>query len=63
MKVELITGINGHTGQIIWDKTKPDGTPRKLMDSSRFESLGFKAEIDLKSGIEKTYEWYLENHT
>jgi len=59
----LIQEAIGHTGQIIWDKTKPDGTPRKLMDSSRFESLGFKAKVDLKSGIEKTYKWYLENHT
>ena len=59
----LIQEVIGHSGQIIWDKTKPDGTPRKLMDSSRFESLGFKAKVDLKSGIEKTYEWYLENHT
>ena len=59
----LIQGIIGHTGEIIWDKTKPDGTPRKLMDSSRFESLGFKARVNLKSGIGKTYEWYLKNHT
>ena len=58
----LIQGIIGHTGEIIWDKTKPDGTPRKFMDSSRFDSLAFKAKVDLKSGIEKTYEWYLENH-
>ena len=58
----LIQEIIGHTGEIIWDKTKPDGTPRKLMDSSRFESLGFKAKVDLKSGIKKTYEWYIENH-
>ena len=59
----LIQGIIGHTGKIIWDKTKPDGTPRKFMDSSRFESLGFKARVNLKSGIGKTYEWYLKNHT
>lgn len=59
----LIQEVIGHSGQIIWDKTKPDGTPRKLMDSSRFESFGFKAKVDLKSGIEKTYEWYLENYT
>ena len=58
----LIQEIIGHSGEVIWDKTKPDGTPRKLMDSSRFESLGFKAKVDLKTGIEKTYKWYLENH-
>ena len=57
----LIQEVIGYDGEIIWDKTKPYGTPRKLMDSSRFEGIGFKAIVDLKSGIEKTYEWYLEN--
>ena len=41
----LIQEIIGHTGEIIWDKTKPDGTPRKLMDSSRFESLVLKLKL------------------
>ena len=52
---ELIQEITGHKGNIVWDKTKPDGTPRKLMDSSKINSKSWRALIELKKGIIKTY--------
>ena len=58
---ETIQKIVGHTGKIIWDSTKPDGTPRKLMDISKLHHLGWKHEIELTDGIEQTYHWFLEN--
>ena len=57
---ELISDIIGFTGKIVYDSSKPDGTPRKLMDVSRINKLGWKATTDLKTGIEKTYKWYLQ---
>jgi len=51
----------GHQGDILWDSTKPDGTPRKLMDSSKMNSLGWNAKIELQSGISTTYKWFLEH--
>jgi len=56
-----IQAIVGYEGEIVFDPSKPDGTPRKLLDISRFESLGWQAQVNLKEGIEKTYAWYLEN--
>ena len=58
---ETIQKITGHEGEIIWDSTKPDGTPRKLMDISKMHELGWKHELELEEGIKKTYEWFLEN--
>lgn len=58
---ELIQKTVGHTGEITWDSSKPDGTPRKLMDVSRMASAGWKAEVGLNEGISRTYEWFLEN--
>jgi GDP-L-fucose synthase len=55
---ETIQKITGHQGQIEWDSTKPDGTPRKLMDSSKLQALGWKPQYDLQSGINHTYEWF-----
>lgn len=55
----LIQRIVGHTGEIKWDATKPDGTPRKLMDVSKMHELGWKASITLEEGIKDTYQWYL----
>lgn len=52
---ELIKGITGFTGQINWDRNKPDGTPRKLMDVSRLSKAGWKATISLKDGIRNVY--------
>jgi len=56
-----IKEIVGYQGQIIWDTTKPDGTPRKLLDVSKINQLGWKAKTSLKDGIEQTYNWYLED--
>ena len=58
---EIIQQKVGHTGDIAWDSSKPDGTPRKLMDVSKMHDLGWKHKIDLEEGIEKTYNWFLEN--
>jgi len=56
--VELIKEIVGFEGKTRYDTTKPDGTPRKLMDVSRLSGLGWEAKISLKDGIRRTYEWY-----
>jgi GDP-L-fucose synthase len=56
--VELIKEVVGFEGEINYDTSKPDGTPRKLMDVSRLNGLGWKARISLKDGIKETYEWY-----
>jgi GDP-L-fucose synthase len=58
---ELIKEVVGFTGTINWDTSKPDGTPRKLLDVSRIEALGWKARIGLEEGIRTTYEWFLQN--
>ena len=58
---ETIQKAVGHKGKIVWDSSKPDGTPRKLMDSSKMNALGWNAEIVLDNGIENTYRWFLEN--
>lgn len=56
-----IQKIVGHSGAIVWDDTKPDGTPRKLMDISKMHSIGWKHQVSLEKGILKTYNWFLEN--
>lgn len=58
---ELVQRIIGYTGAIRWDTSKPDGTPRKLMDSSRLNELGWKPQVDLEQGIRLTYEAFLGN--
>lgn len=58
---ETVQKIVGHTGEIIWDSSKPDGTPRKLMDVSKMTAAGWKASTNLEEGIENTYSWFLEN--
>jgi len=58
---ETIQKIVGHQGEILWDTTKPDGTPRKLMDVSKMHELGWKHQIELAAGIQKTYAWFLAN--
>jgi len=55
---ELVQEIIGHKGRIIWDKTKPDGTPRKLIDSSLFIKSGWKSTMTLKNGINRTYSYF-----
>lgn len=58
---ETIQSIVGHKGEIIWDASKPDGTPRKLMDISKMHALGWKHQVVLQEGIRKTYNWFSEN--
>ncbi len=58
---ELIQDVVGFEGEIVFDTTKPDGTPRKLLDVSRLQALGWKAKIPLREGLASTYRWYVEN--
>ncbi|KAF3517827.1 hypothetical protein DY000_02063793 [Brassica cretica] len=58
---ELVKEVVGFEGKLGWDSTKPDGTPRKLMDSSKLASLGWTPKVSLRDGLRQTYEWYLEN--
>lgn len=57
----MIQKIVGHEGHIIWDSSKPDGTPRKLMDTSKMEKAGWKAKVSLEDGIKTTYHWFQTN--
>ena len=57
----MIQQIIGHKGKILWDSSKPDGTPRKLMDVSKINNAGWKAKIGLQNGIESTYNWFINN--
>jgi GDP-L-fucose synthase len=56
---EIVAAVVGFTGKIVWDTTKPDGTPRKLMDVSRLTALGWKARTGVREGVEKTYASFL----
>ncbi|HQG47439.1 MAG TPA: GDP-L-fucose synthase, partial [bacterium] len=58
---ELIKGVVGYAGGIEFDTSKPDGTPRKLLDVSRLRATGWRPRIGLEEGIRRTYAWYLEN--
>ncbi len=58
---EKIQNIIGHKGKIIWDKEKPDGTLRKLLNVTKINKLGWKHKINLEDGIDKTYAWFCEN--
>ncbi|MBL9022533.1 MAG: GDP-L-fucose synthase [Myxococcales bacterium] len=58
---ETIRDVVGFRGDLTWDTSKPDGTPRKLLDVSRLHGLGWKAKIGLRQGVEQTYAWYLAN--
>jgi GDP-L-fucose synthase len=58
---ELIQKTVGHQGEIIWDPSKPDGTPKKLMDVTKMKNQGWSAKIALEDGIEATYQWFLEH--
>lgn len=57
---QLVSGIVGYEGEILWDASKPDGTPRKLLDVSRLRELGWVASTPLKLGIKKTYEHFVD---
>jgi len=58
--VELVASVVDYSGRIIWDESKPDGTPRKLLDTSLINSLGWCARIPLKDGLRRTYQAFLE---
>jgi GDP-L-fucose synthase len=58
---EMIAAVSGFQGRLAFDPTKPDGTPRKLLDTSRLSALGWKPKITLRSGIEQTYEWFKQH--
>jgi GDP-L-fucose synthase len=57
----LIAQVVGFDGEIVFDLSKPDGTPRKLLDVSRVRALGWQPEIDLRAGLATTYDWFLQN--
>ena len=59
---EALARVIGYAGRLEFDATKPDGTPRKLMDVSRLRAMGWQPEIDLDRGLHQTYGWFLENH-
>lgn len=56
---DIIASVVGYTGRVVFDPSKPDGAPRKLLDSRRLRALGWAPKIELKEGIRRTYEWYL----
>jgi len=56
----LVAAVVGYKGEIRWDRTKPDGTPRKLLDCRRMTALGWKPRVSLQEGIGSTYRWYVE---
>ena len=58
---ELVQWVVGYEGPVLWDDSRPDGTPRKLMDVSRIKSLGWAPEVGLEDGIRRTYDWFLTN--
>jgi GDP-L-fucose synthase len=58
----LISEVIGFSGLVSFNKDRPNGTPRKLLDSSRISNLGWSAQVSLENGISSTYNWFLENH-
>jgi GDP-L-fucose synthase len=58
---EQIGEVVGFKGGLAYDTSKPDGTPRKLMDSTRLFSLGWRPKVDLPTGLARTYDWFLSN--
>jgi GDP-L-fucose synthase len=57
---KIIAEVSGFDGKLVFDTSKPDGTPRKLMDVSRIQALGWQAQISLEQGMMGTYSWYRE---
>jgi GDP-L-fucose synthase len=57
---ELVQDIVGFQGEIVWDTTKPDGTPQKLQDVTKIHEMGWRHSVELREGVEKTYSWYLQ---
>ena len=61
MLAQTLAKVVGFKGRVVFDATKPDGTPRKLLDVSRLHQLGWYHEISLEAGLASTYQWFLEN--
>ena len=59
---ETVASVIGFEGEIEWDTSKPDGMPRKLLDTSRINALGWRPTITLRDGVASTYDWYIDNH-
>ena len=59
---KLVSDVVGFSGEILWDFTKPNGTPRKVLNVDKIKSLGWKPKISLREGIKSTYQWYLKNY-
>ena len=59
--VETVATVTNFTGNIVWDTAKPDGAPRKLMDASRLQALGWKYSFSLEDGLKHSYQWFLDN--
>ncbi len=57
----MVAAIVGYQGEIIWDSSKPDGTPRKLLDASRINAMGWHSRVSLWEGLKLTYDWYINN--
>ncbi|MCR4312719.1 MAG: GDP-L-fucose synthase, partial [Candidatus Roizmanbacteria bacterium] len=60
---EKVKAAVGYEGEIVWDTSKPDGTPKKLLDVSKLHKLGWKHSINLEAGLEETYKWFDKNKT
>ena len=58
---ETIARVTGFNGRLAWDTSKPDGTPRKLLDVSRLAALGWRAQIGLEEGLRDAWQWYLQH--
>ena len=58
---EIVKDVTGFAGEIVWDTSKPDGTPRKILDMTRLHALGWHHKVDLKEGVELSYKWFLDN--
>ncbi|PMX94358.1 GDP-fucose synthetase, partial [Pseudomonas sp. GW460-13] len=57
---DIVKDVTGYQGRIVQDLSKPDGTPRKLMDVTRLSALGWKAQVELREGVAQTYAWFVE---
>lgn len=59
--VEIIKDIVGYTGEIVWDTSKPNGTPKRLLDSSKLFNMGWSPKIEFREGLKETYNWFTKN--
>ena len=58
---EMVSDVVGYEGELAWDHSKPDGTPRKLLDVSRLQKIGWSPRVNLRAGIAQTYYWFVEH--